>query len=284
MKEKSFAKLNLSLNVTNKAKPEKFHSLEMINICVNLYDIIDIKFINNHKKEINIVTNNKQLETDSNNLIYKVIEKFINKHNIDHSFKVKLNKKIPMQAGLGGGSSNAATTLNMLDKYFNTNMTFDDKIRFLEVLTSDGPYFINTAPAKVKGKGNLITPIKGKINYPILLVKPISGCNTASVFNQLDYQTLTHPNMYKIEKAFEKGDFDSLALLVGNSLTDSATKQNDKILETINRLKACGFEMVCMTGSGSKVYACSKKKYPYYVYKKLFNKDNYELIKLVKQI
>ena len=172
----------------------------------------------------------------------------------------------------------------MLDKYFKTNMNFNDKIVFLEDLTSDGPYFIKSLPAKVKGKGNVITHIKGKINYPILIVKPFSGCNTANVFNSLNYQTLKHPNMYKIEKAFEKEDFETLSSLVDNSLTDSAMIENSEIKEAINRLKASGFEMVCMTGSGSTVFAISKRKLPYKLYKKVLNKENYEIIKIVHQI
>ena len=96
------------------------------------------------------------IDLSKDNLIYKVVDKFIKQFSIDYSFKIALTKNIPMQAGLGGGSSNAATTLNMLDKFFKTNMSFADKIKFLDSLTSDGPYFIETKPAKVKGKGNIV--------------------------------------------------------------------------------------------------------------------------------
>ena len=284
MKEKSYAKLNIALNVTNKSKPSNFHDLDMLNICINLYDVIDIKFVNDHKKEILISCNNKDLSTDEDNLIYKVVEKFIKQFNLDYSFEIKLTKNIPMQAGLGGGSSNAATTLNMLDKFFKTNMSFADKIKFLDSLTSDGPYFIETKPAKVKGKGNIVNYINGRINHPILIVKPNSGCDTKTIFSLLNYNKLTHPNMYKIEKAFEKNDFDTLANHIDNSLTDSAIKVNLDILDTINRLRACGFEIVSMTGSGSTVFAISNRKLPYKLYKKVLNKENYEIIKIVNQI
>jgi 4-diphosphocytidyl-2-C-methyl-D-erythritol kinase/energy-coupling factor transport system substrate-specific component len=90
--------------------------------------------------------------------------------------------------------------------------------------------------------------------------------------------------MYKIEKAFEKNDFDTLANYIDNSLTDSAIKVNLDILDTINRLRACGFEIVSMTGSGSTVFAISNRKLPYKLYKKVLNKENYEIIKIVNQI
>ena len=282
MVKNSYAKINLALNVLNKTKPSKLHNLEMINILIDLKDRISIKFIENGLNEIKIICNNKDIPTNQDNLIYKVISKFKETNNLNFSCIVKLNKKIPTEAGLGGGSSNAAMTLNILNTHFNTQMTSKDKTTFLEPITTDGPFFVHNSIAKVKGNGNQISKLNCHFRKKVLLIKPKSGCNTANVYSNLNYQTLYHPNMYKVEKALFENDFKTLSENVGNSLIDSACLQNNEIKDILKRLKACGFELVSMSGSGSTCFAISDRTLPYKVAKKIFNKKKLELFKVCK--
>lgn len=284
MQKNSYAKLNLALNVLNKSKPQKLHDLDMINISISLKDIIKIKFFDDENNEIVISCNNKNVPIDNKNIVYKVIEKFKKTFNFSFSCKVEIVKHIPLEAGLGGGSSNGATTLDILDKKFKTNMTVLQKMKFLEPITSDGPYMVVSKTSRVKGNGNQITPLNCKFKAKILLVKPKSGCSTKDVYENLDYKNIVHPNINKIEESLLNNNFELLSKHLDNSLLNSACENNNDIVDILKRLKSCGFEIVSMTGSGSTCFAFSTKTRPYKIAKQIIKKENYELCDVFKII
>lgn len=283
MIKRSYCKINLALNVINKNKPNGLHDLDMFNICVSLYDVISLKF-SNENDDIIITCNNPFVPLNESNLVYKVIEKFKKQFKLSFKVEVKIKKNIPLEAGLGGGSSNASCVLNMLDDYFKTNMSVTQKIKFIEPITSDGAYFILSTPSRVKGNGNNIIPIKSKLKGKVLLIKPKKGCSTKDVYSTIDYKTIPHPNINKIEQAIKDNDFTLLSKHVDNSLIDSACKANEEIEEVLSRLKTCGFEIVCMSGSGSSCFAISNSNKPYKLAKQIIHKENYELVKICKII
>lgn len=277
---KSYSKINLALSIVNKTKPNGLHELDSLNLITSLHDVIKVKF---NEKGNNIkIFSNKDIPLDENNLVSKVINKFKKVFNLAFSVDVTIIKNIPIQAGLGGGSSNAACMLDILNKKFKTNMNALEKINFLKDITSDGPLFVLNTTCRVKGKGNIISPIKHKFKYKILLVKPFSGCNTKDVYNNIDYKKLNNINMNKIEEAFINDDFDSLCKRAFNDLLDSACKVNKEISDILLRLKSCGFDIVSISGSGSTCFAIAKSKFPYKAFKKIINKNDYELVRIVK--
>lgn len=284
MKKNSYAKLNIALNVTNRHKPKDFHDLDMLNVIIDLKDQIDIKFIKNDKNEIIIKCNNNLVPTDEKNLVYKVIEKFKKNFNLSFSCIVNITKNIPLQAGLAGGSSNAAATLKILNEHFKTSMSVLQLCRFLESLTADGPYMVVGKPCRVRGKGEKISVLTSKFKGKVLLVKPFLGCDTKSVYEGLDYVNLSHPNMNKVEEAIVKNDYELLAKHVDNSLLSSACKINNDIKDIILKMKECGFEIVSMTGSGSACFAMSKSSIPYKKAKKMIAPGDYEICKVYKII
>ena len=278
MKKYNYAKINLSLNVINKNKPKDFHELDMINFTINLKDSVSIKFIENSDDLITISCNNSLVPIDKNNIVYKVVEKFKKTYKLSFSCIVYINKKIPLQAGLAGGTGNAVATLDMLDKKFKTNMSVIQKMKFMESIASDGPYMVASCFARVKGKGEKVIPFKTKFNYKVVIIKPKQGCSTKDIFASLDYKNMVHPNITKIEQGLKDNDFNSIARHTNNSLTNTAINQNAEILDVINRLKTSGFEIVSMSGSGSTVFAISNKRLPYKTYKKIINPNNYDLV------
>ena len=279
MLRKSYAKINLALNVTNKNKPDKMHSLDMVNFTISLYDKISIRFIENKKSSTIITCNNANVPTDKNNLVYKVVEQYRNLFKKDFSCIIHIIKNIPLESGMGGGSSNAAVVLKMLDYHYETDMTVIQKSKFMENITSDGPYFIVSPYAsRIRGTGNILDPIYCNFKYQVALVKPRSGCSTKEVYGNLDYKNLVHPNINKIIDSIEKNDFSGVQRHCGNSLQNSAMNINKDIKDILQRLECCGFEIVMLTGSGSTCFAISNKKLPYKHFKQLFNKDDYELV------
>ena len=284
MRKNNYAKINLALNVANKNKPSSFHDLDMINFCVNLKDSVSIKFINDSFDKISVFCNKNGVPTDENNIVCKVINKFKKTYKVSFSCEVHINKNIPVQAGLAGGTGNAVAILKMLNKKFKTNLSTLQMMKFMESIASDGPYMVTSCFARVKGKGEKVSPFNSNFKYKVLLVKPKTGCSTKEIFNSLDYKNLVHPNINKIEQGLKENDFNTVASHVGNSLTSAAIGLNNEITDVMSRLKCCGFEIVSMSGSGSTVFAISNRKLPYKFAKKIINESDYELVKLVKII
>ncbi len=276
MKKYNYAKINIALNIVNKSKPQNLHDLDMVNITIQLKDEVKANF-KKDGNEIIIECNHPQVPLDQQNLVYKVIEKYKRIFNLQFSCHIQIKKCIPVQSGMAGGSGNAAAMLDLLDKFFKTKMTVLQKMRFLESITSDGPYMLLSTPCRVKGKGEQVIPIESKLKGKILVIKPKSGCETKKVYEQLDYKNLIHPNLNKVEFALKQNNYPLLAKHVDNSLLISACKINNEIEDIINRLRTCGFEIVSLTGSGSTCFALSKEKFPYKTAKKVFKKENYEL-------
>ena len=283
MKKNSYAKINLSLNIINNSKPKDFHDLDMINFTISLKDTIKLSINKKDSSNKTIITsNNPHVPTNNENIVYKVVEKFRKEKGYNFSCKIHINKKIPLEAGLAGGSGNAAVVLDMLDKFFKTKMVVEDKASFLETLTSDGPYMSHSCPCRVKGKGNLILPFKTDFKYKIFLVKPKSGCSTKEIYDSINYKKMDRPDIETLENALKENNFEEISKNIGNSLLISATKQNNDILDIITRLKTCGFNIVSMTGSGSACFAISNKSFPYKHAKEIFDKNNYELVGIYK--
>lgn len=280
--KKCYAKINLALNVLNKNKPDGLHDLDMINMSVNLYDLISIQFLKDIDNDIKIICDDTNVPLDENNLVYKVIQKFKKVFSLNFSCVVKIKKHIPVFSGLGGGSSDASATLDILDRHFKTKMNIMQKRNFLQSITSDGPYMVTSSFARVKGVGEKISLINSKFKGKVLLIKPHSGCSTKEVYGTLDYKNMIHPNINKVEEALKQNDFDLLSKSLGNSLQNSACKLNADISDILDKMKACGFEIVCMTGSGSACFAISTSSKPYKKAKKNFNSLDYELLTIVK--
>ena len=283
MQRKSYAKINLALNVKNKEKPKDLHELDMINVTVSLHDIISLKILNDHLSNITISCNNPNVPLDEKNTVYKVIKQYQKIFSKDFSCLVNIDKKVPLEAGLGGGSSNGATILEMLDEHFDSQMNEKQKMSFLEKISSDSSYFVvSPYMARVKGTGNSVTPLNLSLKYNVTLVKPKSGCLTKEIYNSLDYKQIVHPNINKVVEAIENNDIEGLKKHCQNSLQDSAIKQNEEIKNILNRLECAGFDVALMTGSGSTCFAFSNKKFPYKHFKEIFNKSDYELCGIYK--
>ena len=137
MKRKSFAKVNLSLDVIEKLD-NGYHSLDMVMVPIDLFDTIDIKESSN----MEFYSNKSFLPWDERNSIFKALTLIKEKYNINNNFKIRLIKNIPSRGGLGGGSSNAATMIRLLDDLLGLKMTDNDKLEIALKCGADVPYFL----------------------------------------------------------------------------------------------------------------------------------------------
>ena len=255
---KARAKVNLSLNVLDKRK-DNYHNLESIFQKINLYDELYLE--KNDKETLELITNLKNVELE-NNIIYKAYIKLKEKYNTIKGVKVTLNKRIPTQAGLAGGSTDCASFILSMNKLYNLNLTEKELIDLGKTLGADVcPCYYNKA-VKGEGIGDVITPIDTKMKYYMLIIKPRISYPTKDMFEKLDKtQHLRQREMAApIVRALET---DSLPLLCDNLYNVFEDVITEKyMLQTLkNELIQNGAMGTLMTGSGSCVYGIFKNKY-----------------------
>ena len=252
---KSFAKINISLRVVSK-REDGYHELDSLMLPIELHDSIIISTLQNSYD--NFVT----VDDFSNGLIhYNLASTGINalakKYGFSTKFRVYIHKVIPMQAGLGGGSSNAAFTMKAVCQMLKLNPTDEELMELAAPFGADIPFFIRCKPSRAKGIGEILEPIEIKNNYYCLIVKPSAGCSTKEVFAIADKAEYKPVDIDTVIKALKEGDDDLLADSIGNSLEDAAISLVPEIAQIKEALKAIGLKIVLMSGSGSSVFALS---------------------------
>ena len=278
---RSYAKINLCLNITGK-REDGFHELDMIMLPISLHDSLIVSKLN--KSIDNFVTvDDFSIGSFTYNLATFAIDKLQSVYRFNDKFRVLIHKVIPIQAGLGGGSSNAACTMKAVNTLLNLGATEEELMNYGKDLGADIPFFVKCKPARCRGIGEQIEPIEIKNNYYVLLVKPEAGCSTREVYQLADTMDLAICDTDKVLKALAEGDDELLANNIANSLQAPAVSLVPVIQTIIDELKECGLKIVQMTGSGSAVFALSTdKKLLKRVFKKFENKYQVELAKVLK--
>lgn len=278
---KSYAKINICLNVVGKRK-DGYHELDMVMLPLQLHD--SILFTENKNGHDHFVTiDDFSLGLFKYNIATAAIEKMQSKYKFDNKFRITIHKVIPMQAGLGGGSSNAAAVINGVNSYLKLNLPYEELISVSTGLGADIPFFITSKPARCRGIGEIIDFINVKNDYYVLLVKPEQGCSTQGVYKVSDEMELKSGNVETVIKALEEGDDELLANSIFNALEEPAISLVPEIQVIKDKLLNAGLRIVQMTGSGSVVFALStNKKLIKSVAKSLENQYLVEVTKVIK--
>ena len=278
---RSFAKINISLNIVKK-REDGFHELDSVMLPISLHDSLVVSKLNSAPDNY-VTVDDFSIGTFSYNLATFSIEKLQSIYHFNDKFRILIHKVIPIQAGLGGGSSNAACTMKAVNTMLKLGATDAELIEISKTLGCDIPFFIKCKPARVQGVGEVLTPISIKNNYYVLLVKPDAGCSTKEVYAISDTMDLKTCNIENVIKALEEGDDDLLAESISNALQEPAIKNVPAIQAIIDELRENGLKMVQVTGSGSAVFALSTNKQELKkVFKKLENRYEVELAKVIK--
>ena len=272
---KSHAKINLAINIKGK-KEDGYHDLDMIMLPLKLFDFIEIDRLN--YKDTYIVCDEIDSLSGKYNLVNDTISLLRKKYGFDTNYLVKIHKEIPIKAGLGGGSSNAAAVLKAVVKDNKIDATTDELIELSKSIGADVPYFLYNQPARVEGIGEKVTPIKIKHKYYVLLVKPDEGLATKSVFDECDAHEKKFTDIDALIDALANGDEDKIAALMYNALEDAAMCLLPEIKKIKDSLKEDGLNMVMMSGSGSCVYALSKSWLKLARLKPKYEKLGYEVV------
>jgi len=239
------AKINLFLHVHRK-RADDFHDLSSLFQTIDLYDRL---YINLASHDV-LTCSDPSIATNSTNLVSKAIALFRTKTDLQFSVSIHLEKNIPHQAGLGGGSSNAATTLWALNQLLETNISIDILREWASELGSDVPFFLTCGTAYCTGRGELMNERPPLLcAMPLTIVKPPFGISTKEVFQNLNTNSLPIRNPKNDLIQVEKGEY-----IFYNDLEIPAFQMNPKLNLLKDQLVKCGYSHVCMTGSGSSLF------------------------------
>ncbi|MDL2211993.1 4-(cytidine 5'-diphospho)-2-C-methyl-D-erythritol kinase [Erysipelotrichaceae bacterium OttesenSCG-928-M19] len=277
MIRKSYAKINFAINIKDKYD-NGYHELDMIMAKINLFDKLYFSLFDEDK--IVLTCTNMFIPVDEKNLVYQVAQRIKEKFNIKKGIRIHIAKTIPMQAGLGGGSANAATTIDALNDLFSLNLSYEDKVSMFKDLGSDIPFFFNNNICRVQGVGDEITEITNKLSYfYVVLVKPQRGISTRLVYEKVDLTTCPHPDIDRLVEAIKQDDYHYLVNNIDNSLEDSAIELRPVIKEIKEELLSYGVDVALVCGSGSTIFALTKdEEVVSKVKESHFNKRNFVYI------
>jgi 4-diphosphocytidyl-2-C-methyl-D-erythritol kinase len=258
---KSPAKVNVGLRVLSKRK-DGFHNLETIFCPVRMYDNLTVKIkrlsAENASNAIDVKTDSKEKISGRNNICYKTVEKFFENFKILDSFRVdvSINKNIPTGAGLGGGSSDAASVLKILLKHFRIKAASNKVLRFAMELGSDVPFFLQAKPAYALGRGEKLTALpKFKLPGKLLLVNPGIHISTPWAFKSLGVKRTKSRIMSRIIE-FSADD----PKLMVNDFERVVFKKYTEIEKIKYDMYSFGASYSLMSGSGSTVYGIFSNK------------------------
>lgn len=256
MIEKANAKINLSLNCLG-LRDDGYHELESIVLPVDLHDTLEISILSKSTPDDFVICDDFSLKISKYNLVHKMIDICRQKRGFKEHLNVEIHKNIFLQAGLGGGSADAAAAFRGIICLFKLNPSEEEIKEICNKIGSDVLVQFYNKPALVKGRGDDITFITPQKSYYCLLVKPIYGSSTAQVFKEADKHDLIHGDINKILELFLKNDLVELGKNIFNSLYKPASILQDAIIKTYEDVSSYGFEVIGMSGSGSTIFALS---------------------------
>lgn len=253
MKLLSPAKINLFLYVTGK-RPDGYHDLYTLMCPVSLYDIVELNF---NTDTICVRCDHPEVPEDASNLAHRAAKLFFARWGRprgphSHGVEISITKSIPVAAGLGGGSSNAATVLAGLNRHFASPFSPEALEEMGLSIGADVPFFIKGIPSFATGVGEVLTPVTDLPLFYVLLVNPGVAVSTAEVYKNLNLGLTNNLKINK-EPLFRVKNID-LARCLSNDLEKVTASKFPEILKIKEALLANGAEGALMTGSGPTVF------------------------------
>jgi 4-diphosphocytidyl-2-C-methyl-D-erythritol kinase len=265
---KSYAKVNLFLEVIGK-RNDGYHNIRTIYQTLDLADDIILEKI---KRGIVVKCENIDIPF---NIVYKAASKILSYSNIKGGVKITITKRIPLAAGLGGGSSNAAVTLKGINTLFNLGLSFEELFNIAKECGSDVPFFLKGGTALGEGRGEILTYLPSIRGLYFILVKNSEKISTKIVYENLKIK-LTKRNIFgnKIReflslKEIKGGD---VAKILHNDLESVGIKLFPNILNIKRKLREEGVLGSLMSGSGPTVFGLvGERKRVYQIYNRIKN-------------
>jgi 4-diphosphocytidyl-2-C-methyl-D-erythritol kinase len=250
---RAFAKINLGLDVIRK-RPDGYHDLRMIMQMTGMYDRVSLRGIPGGHG-IRLQTNLPYIPSDQRNLAYRAASLLMEEFGVTDGLSVRLEKFIPVAAGLAGGSTDAAAVLIGVNELFRLGLSEKELMERGVKIGADVPYCILQGTALAEGIGEVLTPLPDMPSCSILLAKPPINVSTKEVYGALKADEIKkHPDIDGMILAIREGDLQGIARLTGNVLEDVTAPNHPVIREYESEMKEAGALASIMSGSGPTVF------------------------------
>ena len=255
---KAYAKVNLGIDVIGK-RPDGYHEVRMIMQTVKLYDRITME--KNDSGNIILSTNLPYLPVNEKNLVYRAIDMIRNAYGITDGVTASIVKRIPVAAGMAGGSSDAAAAFVGMNQLFHLGITQQELMDYGVKLGADIPYCIMRGTALSEGIGEILTPLPPIPNCWFLIVKPTFSMSTKFVYENLHLDEIAvHPDIDGMKEALYQRNLIGVTDRMENVLEQVTKKHYPAIGEIKDIMRKEGALNALMSGSGSTVFGIFKSK------------------------
>lgn len=269
---KARAKVNLALDVLGK-RADGYHEVKMIMQQIDLFDEIQLEEI--PYRGIYIETNLDYLPNNEDNIAYKAADLMIKQYNIEKGIYIRINKNIPVSAGLAGGSTDAAAVILGLNALWDLNIDKTELLKLGVKIGADVPFCLIGGCALAEGIGEKLTPITG-LDCFVVLCKPNIRVSTADVYKKLKLEKLkSHPDIDSMIHHIKEDQFDKIRKNMVNVLETVTISEYPIIYNIKKKMLECQAEASLMSGSGPTVFGIFKDyeraKSAYENLKRLYN-------------
>lgn len=250
---KTPAKINLGLFILGK-RPDGYHDLETLFQMVSLYDVVELEPLEN---KIELICDDPKVPTDESNLMIRaarLLQETVPERT-GLGCRMVLKKKIPMGAGLGGGSGNAAGVLIGLNRLWDLKLESAELSKIAARLGSDIPFFLCAPSALGQGRGERLTPLAPPRKFHVVLVFPRVSMATAEAYQALNFDlTKNSKNINILREFFSQSNISSLGAHLHNDLEPIVIKRIPVVASIKQKLSSLNADGALLTGSGSAVF------------------------------
>ena len=249
---KALAKINLGLDVVRR-REDGYHEVRMVMQTIHLYDKLEI--VKKKEEGIAITSNLSYVPTNENNLVYKAGKLLIDEFGIKEGVSVDLQKRIPVAAGMAGGSTDAAAMLYGMNRIFDLGLSRQQLMDRGVKIGADVPYCLMRGTALAEGIGEKLTALPPMVKCPVLIAKPQISVSTKFVYQnlKLDENTI-HPDIDLLVNHIKNKDLSAIAGCMGNVLESVTIPEYPIIARIKEQMMKSGAINAMMSGSGPTVF------------------------------
>jgi 4-diphosphocytidyl-2-C-methyl-D-erythritol kinase len=250
--EKAPAKINLSLDVLYK-REDGYHEVEMVMTMVDLADRIEMQEL--PRDTIIISSQAGYIPLDEKNLAFQAAKLIKERYEVKRGVYIHLDKKIPVAAGLAGGSSDAAATLRGLNKLWGLAISAEELKKLGEELGSDVPFCVTGGTAIARGRGEKLEMIEPPPQCWVVLAKPPINVSTSEIYGKLNAKEIErHPQTERLVQAIKEKNFEHLCSSLDNVLEEVTMKLYPEVKQLKEVMLKLGADGALMSGSGPTVF------------------------------
>ncbi len=256
--ERAYAKLNISLD-TPFIHANGEQEWDMVMVAIDLADTVMIRTVTEHH-EIIVDSTSGLLPLNEKNLAFQAAMFMHEKAGVTEGVEIHIDKRIPIAAGLGGGSADAAAVLRGLNRIWGLQLTETQLAAIGLKIDADVPFCVYSRPARVTGRGEIVRPLTKKLPAIwVVLAKPAVSVSTPKILRSIDYDDLQHGDEVKMIAAVEAGDYQAMLKYMFNVLEPITAARFPEILKIKNKMIEFGADNAQMSGTGPSVFALTDK-------------------------